>query len=155
SGFEITMSGAGKLGTVPLNILGGYTYIDPIFQNFDSVTNEQSSADYNVLKYRFRHTAKVDAEVTLRYFRIGTALYYYSFMEAIDQVFNQFITGLAAYRETNDNAVFVADVRAAILVNENFEISLLANNVFNAEYMIRPAYAEAPISYTLKMKINL
>ncbi|MFN3939933.1 MAG: TonB-dependent receptor, partial [Chitinophagales bacterium] len=65
SGFEITMSGAGKLGTVPLNILGGYTYIDPIFQNFDSVTNEQSSADYNVLKYRFRHTAKVDAEVTL------------------------------------------------------------------------------------------
>lgn len=155
SGFEISIAGTGNLGNVPFNIVGGYTYIDPIFQDFDSITDEQSSADYNVLKYRFRHTAKLDAEATIHKFRIGTAMYYYSFMEAIDQVFNQFITGLAEYRELNDGPIFVADLRTAFLINKNFEISFLVNNILNAEYMIRPALAEAPVNYTLKMKWNL
>lgn len=153
-GFEISVGSSGSIGRVPINIIGGYTYIDPIFQDFDSATDAQSSADYNVLKYRFRHTAKVDAEATFGKFRIGTAVYYYSFMEAIDQVFNVFINGLAEYREINDTGFLVADLRAAYLVNTHLEISFLVNNIFNQEYMIRPALAEAPINYTLKMRVH-
>lgn len=153
-GYEISVGGSGNLGNIHINFVGGYTYIDPTFQNFDSITDKQSSADYNVLKYRFRHTAKMDVEATVKKFRIGTAVYYYSFMEAIDQIFNVYINGLAEYREINDTGFFVADFRAAYLFNKNFEISALVNNIFNQEYMIRPALSEATINYTLKMKVN-
>lgn len=153
-GFEVSVGGSGNIGTVPVSFVGGYTYIDPIFRDFDSIADTQSSADYNVLKYRFRHTAKMDVEATVRKMRFGAAGYYYSFMEAIDQIFTVFITGLEQYREVNDTGFFVADVRAAYVFNDNFEISVLVNNVFNREYMIRPALSEAPIHYTLKMRVN-
>ncbi|MBK9456357.1 MAG: TonB-dependent receptor [Bacteroidetes bacterium] len=70
-GGEISFIGEGKIGTVPTTLIAGYTYIDPKFKDFDSIQNALSSADYNVLKYRFRHTVKFDVESTIKNFVLG------------------------------------------------------------------------------------
>lgn len=65
-GGEISVIGEGKFGNIPTTLIAGYTYINPTFQDFDSLQNALSSADENVLKYRFKHTIKFDAESTIK-----------------------------------------------------------------------------------------
>ena len=102
-GGEVSVSGAGKFGRFPLSVLAGYTYIDPVFQDFDNLTDANSTADYNILKYRFKHVVKFDAESSFEHFRPGIEVQYNSYMEAIDQVFLSFIAGLEEYRAANDH----------------------------------------------------
>ncbi|MBC8173402.1 MAG: TonB-dependent receptor [Chitinophagales bacterium] len=163
-GIEISLIGEGKLGNIHTTILTGYTYIDPKFQEFDSVTDASSSADYNILKYRFKHTAKLDVECTIRKFRIGAYINYFSFMEAVDAAFVDpispgstvyIIPGLQQYRDAHHNGDFVMDVRLAYKINAANEISLLCNNLLNREYSVRPAMMEAPRNITIKYSVKL
>jgi iron complex outermembrane receptor protein len=117
-GGEFTIIGTGKLGgRIPMNILAGYTYIDPrnlnwnkplaLYDKYGNQVNkvidstsfftefvakdysETSSSKRNVLKYRNRHTLKADIEWI--FFKekvgIGLSVQYTSFMENIDRVF--------------------------------------------------------------------
>ncbi len=164
SGAEISFIGEGKIGTIPTTLIVGYTYIDPKFQDFDSLQNVLSSADYNVLKYRFRHTIKFDAESTIKQFRIGVTCNYNSFMEAVDAAFVDpiipainlyIIDGLQDYRDAHNTGDYVLDIRLAYNVNEKNEVALLCNNVLNREYSQRPAMMEAPRNFTLKYTVNI
>lgn len=162
-GMEFSLTGEGKLGSLPTTIIAGYTYIDPKFQQFDSITDAGSSADYNVLKYRFRHTAKMDVETTIKQFRLGINLQYYSFMEAVDVAFVDpifpgtdlhIIPGLQEYRDAHDGGDVILNARLAFTMHSNNEIALICNNLLNREYSIRPAMMEAPRSITLKYSVN-
>ncbi len=143
SGTEITFIGEGKIGNIPVSLIAGYTYIDPIFQQFDSVQNALSSADFNVLKYRFRHVVKADAESTVKMFRIGLSFTYLSFMEAVDAAFVDpvvpgstvyIVPDLQQYRDEHNDGDYVLDARLAYLLNDKNEFTLLVNNVFNRQY---------------------
>jgi len=152
-GVELTIAGQGQIGTWPTQVLAGYTYIDPTFQEFTQEIANLSSADFNVLKYRFKHTAKFDVESNIAKspFHVGVAMNYTSFMEAIDVAFLGFIPGLQDWRETNDsgNAIFSARIRYDI--NDKFNISAIGKNLTNRQYTLRPALIEAPRNYTLKL----
>src|SRR6185436_13899286 len=64
-GWDISLTGQGKIGNVPLTLLCGYTYIDPRQVDFDPKTDTvNSSVNYNILKYRYKHMFKGDAEAT-------------------------------------------------------------------------------------------
>lgn len=154
AGIEIGLMGTGVIGPVPLDISTGYTFIDPIFIDFDSVADFHSSADYNVLKYRFRHTFKADVETRLRRLAVGASARYYSFMEAIDRVFEIFIAGIADFREQNDNGDWVFDTRLGIEVGDA-ELWLIVSNVFNNEYTLRPALLEPPRNIVLRLNYDL
>ncbi len=163
-GFEVSFIGQGKLGQVPTSLIAGYTYIDPTFQVFDSLQNALSSADYNVLKYRFRHTVKFDVESTFDQFRIGVTCNYNSFMEAVDAAFVDpiipsiglyIIEGLQEYRDNNDQGDYVIDIRTAYTLKNNNEISLICANLLNRAYSMRPAMMEAPRNITLKYSVRL
>lgn len=163
-GAEISFIGEGKIGNIPTTLIAGYTYIDPKFQVFDSLQNALSSADYNVLKYRFRHTVKFDVESTFHKFRFGAACNYTSFMEAVDAAFVDpiipaiglyIIEGLQEYRDEHDSGDYVIDLRAAWVFNDRNEISVNCNNLLNREYSVRPAKMEAPRNIMVKYSLNL
>ncbi|MFN0275415.1 MAG: TonB-dependent receptor [Chitinophagales bacterium] len=163
-GIEFSLIGDGKLGSIPTTLIAGYTYLDPKFQVFDSLADASSSADYNILKYRFKHTAKLDVESTIKKFRAGISLNYFSFMEAVDAKFVEplfdgteiyIIPGLAEFREEHNNGDYIIDLRLAYLINSSNEVSLLCNNLLNREYTIRPAMMEAPRSLSVKYVVKL
>lgn len=163
-GGEISFIGEGRIGTVPTTLIAGYTYIDPKFKDFDSIQNALSSADYNVLKYRFRHTVKFDVESTIKKFRIGATCNYNSFMEAVDAAFVDpiipainlyIIDGLQQYRDEHADGDWIVDIRLAYNINSSSEVSLLCNNVLNREYSSRPAMMDAPRNFTLKYSLTL
>lgn len=167
-GSEISVFGEGKIGNVPTTLIAGYTWIDPKFQEFDSIQDASSSADYNILKYRFKHTVKLDAESTIKKFRAGITFNYYSFMEAVDAAFVDpvfdlpgddndiyIIPGLQAYRDAHHNGDAIFDMRLAYIFNEKNEISLICNNLFNRAYTLRPAIMEAPRNLTVKYAVKL
>jgi outer membrane receptor protein involved in Fe transport len=151
SGMEITLAGEGKIGKFPLNIIFGYTYINPVYADFDSATEALSSADYNVLKYRFRHTVKINLESDLKHWQFGISGRYYSFMEAIDKVFEVLIPGVQDFRKNNAHGAFVFDLSIGFHYAEKGTISLIVKNSLNTEYSLRPALMEAPRNYTLKV----
>ncbi|MBP9221767.1 MAG: hypothetical protein KBF42_10295, partial [Chitinophagales bacterium] len=163
-GGEISVIGEGKFGNIPTTLIAGYTYINPTFQDFDSLQNALSSADENVLKYRFKHTIKFDAESTIKKFRIGTTVYYYSFMEAVDAAFVDpiipgttiyIVPGLQQYRDEHNTGDCIVDIRLAFLINPTNEISLICTNLLNRDYSIRPAMMEAPRNLTVRYAVKL
>src|SRR5690606_31606565 len=65
AGVEFSFNSQGKIGEVELTSLVGYTYMNPISLNNDSVYRATfSDSNSNVLKYRFNHLVKADIEAT-------------------------------------------------------------------------------------------
>ena len=149
-GFEISIAGEGKLLGTTTSILAGYTYIDPKFQKFTTRDSINSSVDYNVLKYRYRHSLKFDAETKIKKFSVGIAFFYNSHMEAIDEIFELFIPGLRQQRMEDMNGYFTVDARAAYQITKSIKIAIIGKNIFNEQYTARPGLLEAPTSLTCR-----
>ncbi len=149
-GLELSMGGQGDLWGMPTTLLAGYTFTDPRFKIFDEEANRTSSADYNILKYRFRHNVKFDVETQLKAFSVGVAANYTSRMEAIDNILT-LLAGIGEFRDSHDTGVLLLGVRAAYRPFDGAKISLLANNLLNKEYSQRPGLLEAPRNVTVRL----
>jgi iron complex outermembrane receptor protein len=158
-GFELSVQGQTRLGNFTPSVLLGYTYIDPRFRNFEPRRDTASlSVGYNVLKYRFRHNFKLDAELAHRKFLVGVAILYNSNMEAIDRILEtndplfrlilgtaaQSFASIRAFRRQNDNGFMTLDIRAAYFFTPKLKLSLIGANLTNTEYAYRPGLVEAP-----------
>ncbi len=183
-GAEISFLGQGELFGVPTNLIAGYTYIDPQYQNFDAQTAANSTSNENILKYRFRHTAKLDIESTFKKkLSIGASLQYNSKMEALDiyfydlgkflladfedlintiqpngQGFDELagdILGIKAFRDRKDGGTAVLDFRVAYNISEVAKISFILKNATNQVYTLRPALMEAPMNLTVRADVTL
>ena len=144
NGFEVSVAGQGRVGSITPSVLIGYTYIDPKFKNFTRADSLASTANYNVLKYRFRHNFKFDAEMSHAKFSVGAAVLYNSNMEAIDRIFDLVIKGVNAFRTQHDKGFITADIRAAYKFTPKIKMSVIGANIFNEEYAYRPGLVEAP-----------
>ena len=149
-GIEFSIAGQGELFGTTTSLLGGYTYIDPKFQDFTAEDSLFSSADYNVLKYRYRHSFKFDIETKIKKFSVGLAVFYNSNMEAVDKVFEVFIPGLAVQRREDTNGYTTFDLRVAYQIIPSIKVALIGKNIFNEEYTSRPALLEAPTNITCR-----
>ncbi len=152
-GVDVNVAGQGQVGAWQLDLLGGYTWIDPRFINWSDQINQGSSADYNVLKYRFRHSAKIDVQLTKKPISVGLNAFYNSFMEAIDAIFESdlVVKGLKSWRQQHMQGHFIASARASWQVNDTWKLSFLVDNLFNEEYMFRPALLEPVRTFTLRI----
>ncbi len=182
SGFDVTLAGEGKIFGKNTQALIGYTYIDPIFLNwtkisrsFDSIPTNRpltageisyfgSASTTNVLKYRFRHTAKADIETRiLPFLAIGGSWNFLTNVENIDNVFVAELGQILApgygnnatnsgyyYRHLGGSASII-DARVAWIPNDHIRLSFLCKNLFNEEYMFRPALMESPRNFTLRL----
>jgi iron complex outermembrane receptor protein len=77
-------------------------------------------------------------------------------MENIDAVFESpaTIAGVQHYREKHDYGDWVFDLRTGYRISEMFRISLIIKNLFNHEYMERPADMQAPRSFTMQLSFH-
>ena len=162
SGYEVSVIGQATLVNIPIQILTGYTYIDPIYKDFE--TNEQIrnsvSESVNILKYRARHQIKCDMEADFGRVRFGASWQYTSHIVNIDKAFesvppiNFDLFGLREYRDINDSGFHLLDCRV-IFEFKPLSITLLANNILNSEYSLRPALLEAPRHVGIRCDVEI
>ena len=152
SGIDISLMGQGKIGPINVSTLLGYTYINPIQTDFDeAVDTAKGTTTKNILKYRYQHTAKGDIELGYKRFSFGVSCRYNSYMENIDRFFTEAIPGIAEYRERNKNGDVVFDSRLSYQASKTIKVAFIVNNVFNREYITRPADVQAPRSFALQV----
>ena len=150
NGYEISLAGKSTNLENPVQILGGYTFINPVFQDFTEEEMLRSSADYNILKYRSKHFFKLDFETKIKKLSLGANLNYTSNMEAIDAIFELVIPGLQRFRMEHNKGYSILGVRIAYEL-KNWTFSLLGQNLLNQEYSIRPGLLEDPANLTFKI----
>ncbi|MBP6397157.1 MAG: TonB-dependent receptor [Saprospiraceae bacterium] len=161
SGYEAGLTGQFDIFSVPVTTIIGYTYINPIYKNFDQrpEIKDNISTTQNVLKYRSKHSAKADLEASYKNFKLGYAIQYYSHVINIDSRFEAPIAevdlfSIKAYRDIdNDGSVFM-DARLSYTYNK-YTLGFLINNLTNAAYTTRPGLLEAPRNVSVRLDVAL
>ncbi len=171
SGLELSLSGQGKLNEdLSINVLGGYTYMNPIPLDTSEVYAEvlgnivtygNSSSDPSILKYRYNHIAKLDMELIYKKLSLGSSFRYNDFMKNIDKIFaseffaEEIVGGIPEARENFKNGDFIVDFRTSYQLNDVTKISLVINNLLNREYMSRPANMMPPRTIALQCNMKI
>jgi len=154
TGVDLLVGSSGYLGTALVNYFIGYTYMNPIDLDADTLEN-------NILKYRYRHSLKGDIEFTFKRLSTGLNFIYGSHMERIDEAFEEKILGkeifpgLKEYRIKNDKGFIVFDFRIAYQVTASSKLAFFIKNVFNREYMGRPGDIQPPLNISLQYVLEL
>jgi outer membrane cobalamin receptor len=171
-GIEGSLAGEGKIAKdLSITVLGGYTYVLPqaLYPNqvfaIDStpqaMTYNFTSTDTtdNILKYRFKHIAKADIQITYRKISIGGSWRYYTFMQNIDLTFYRLEpvlhSGIEKYRDKHHADTHIFDARIAVDINSNFKIAFVVNNVTNLSYSLRPLKIESPRTFALQLSLKV
>ncbi|MEN8224965.1 MAG: TonB-dependent receptor [Bacteroidota bacterium] len=160
NGVDISLNGQGNAGSLFVQFFAGYTYMNPLDLSEDSIAAEANG--HQILKYRYRHSAKADVEVKYKKLFWGLTSVYSSFMKRIDAAFEEnilgqyFFPGLKEYRIENNKGAWVFNLRAGWNLSPSSKISIHINNLFNKEYMGRPGDIQAPQNLSLQylLKIN-
>ena len=186
SGLEISCNGRGNINNnLVLNLLAGYTYMDHFSLTPDEVyaegangpiTYTNSSSDPDLLKYRYNHIAKIDAEMIYKNASFGCSFRYNDYMKNIDHIFTTIaindglivehngelvtviepvIPGINESRKNAENGDFIIDCRLGYQVNENMKFGLIINNLLNREYMTRPATMMSPRTFAMQLALKI
>lgn len=172
TGWDFSLSGAGKIGRFEIALLTGYTYTNPIDPDFDPLVDTTGSfKGSNLLKYRSQHMFKNDIQVDYKKFSIGFSSRFTSFMENIDYRFEEpliyellvpgtalynnpalyVLPGLKEYRKKHKHEGWQHDARMSYKISKELKASIIISNFFNQEFMSRPGYVEAPRMFTMQM----
>jgi iron complex outermembrane receptor protein len=173
AGIEFSFNSTGKIGKFEIISLMGYTFMNPISLNNDSVYRQTfSDPTTDILKYRFRHLAKLDVEVNYEKYSIGFSARYNSFMQNIDRLFEisaeEFLFGVPPaegtgtfilpgnqeYRQEFNRGNLVFDLRLGYKLNDTYRIGFMVNNLFNEEYTSRPGDIQPPRHYMLQVQMK-
>jgi iron complex outermembrane receptor protein len=162
-GGEISVAGQGKIGKVAIDLIAGYNYLDPRYVNFnDSIDGKPiiatTSDSVNILKYRSRHSGKIDLQATYKDISAGFNFIYMSFMENIDNYLDgqQTFPSIRAFRDKPEVQMGTFILNARVSYKYKFaKISLLGNNLLNNEYWLRPGRLEAPRNIALRLDFNI
>ncbi len=161
TGLEVSFNSIGKIKEVELVTLIGYTYMNPISLNQDSIYKLNfSDPNTNMLKYRFNHLAKADLEATYKNFSLGFSARYNSYMSNIDAIFEQgvagtqILPGLKNYRDKNNHGNLVFDVRIGYQAWKHYRIGFMINNLLNTEYTTRPGDIQAPRTFIVQLQFK-
>lgn len=158
TGVDISLMGEGKLGPIEVKALLGYTYIDPIQTDFDSIRDAGTNTSRsNLLKYRYQHSGKADLELGYWRFSTGISMRANSFMENIDVFFGEndaYFPGMKKYREEHNKGDAIWDYRLSYQLMKTAKITAIINNMFNREVMGRPADLQPPRVYALQLTVK-
>jgi outer membrane cobalamin receptor len=147
AGFETTLAGTGKLFNLPLTIMAGYTFINPIDLN---VAEAGDTTDNQYLKYRYKHSVKGDIELSPGRFTLGYTIIYNSRMENIDEVFlspiigELILPGFPDYWARNNNGYTLMNARVLYDITDFMNVGMILRNLTNKEYMGRPGDIRPP-----------
>ncbi len=180
-GIDLSMAGKSNLTkNMELSFLTGYNYIVPKTLNPDyiyAVDDINRKYSYNttsmdsasrILKYRFLHNIKFDAELTFKSkFSLGLSMKYFSKIVNMDAIIKDFEETTAASGGDKQNIRYmdyfnahrfgniVFDSRISYSVNEHHKIAFIGSNILNRSYSLRPLKIEPPrtimFQYTWKI----
>lgn len=150
AGFELSTIAQGNLFNIPFSFLIGYTYLDAR-ELTDAAKNNKNRE--NFLNYRTRHSAKGDAQATYKRVVLGLTYTYNSFMVNIDDRIGA-LPGIAEFRTKHNKGQAIFDVRLGCTITDKFKLMLLAKNILNTQYSIRPAFIEPPRNYTVQLSYD-
>ncbi len=165
TGFEITLNGQGSIGELPVEFSTGYTYTDPVEKNFDPAKSTATTTK-NILKYRFYHSAKAGINISYRKFSTGITMDYHSYMINIDKAFEDslrfsngipygiIVPGMKAYRAANNKGDVLFNWRLTWQPIALTRFSFIINNLFNREYMTRPADVGPPRVFAIQASVR-
>jgi iron complex outermembrane receptor protein len=188
TGIDASFMGMAKLGKkTNLTFMTGYNYIVPKTLSPDYVyatdslnrvfTYNSTSLDGSkgILKYRFLHNVKLDAEMTYdKKLSFGISAKYFSKivnMDAIIKDFEELTTDTTSdignwlqdlrymdYYNSHRFGNWIFDARFSYSFNETHKIAIIGSNIFNRSYSLRPLKIEAPrtimVQYTYKFDKN-
>lgn len=180
-GLDISLAGKSNLSkTTEITFLTGYNYIVPKTLNPDyvyAIDDINRVYSYNttsldpqskILKYRFLHNVKFDAELTYKSkFSIGLSMKYFSKIVNMDAIIKDFEETTAASGGDKQNIRYmdyfnshrfgniIFDARMSYRISENHKIALIGSNILNRSYSLRPLKIEPPRSIMLQYTWNL
>jgi len=167
-GIEFSATGSGRIAkNLQLDVLAGYTYIDPRQISYSDAYIEKAVPDYvmgsdssNFLKYRYQHLVRLDAEFTFQKAAFGSSLRYNSFMVNVDKFFvdevgDQLTPGVGNYREHRRQGDLVCDMRISYLLAGHLKAAFICKNVFNYIFMQRPADMQPPRTFVLQVNYSM
>ena len=173
TGQELSFQTQGPLGPLTCTILGGMTWINPKFLEWDTTGRQLpinewstatrgqlnvigSSASYNILKYRAKQTARGDITLTYNSWSLGMDLLYSADVPAVDYLFETgaIIQGVKEFHEKHDKGYIILGARCS-KVFKKWEIQLNVHNLTNQTYSVRPGLREAPISTSLRIQYRI
>ncbi len=172
NGVDMSVMAEGMIGKVKSTVMLAYTFMNPVQVNPDSIIMANISGETQTLKYRYRHSVKMDWESNYQKVSIGTTVLYNSFMQNIDAVFAntkpqqnvfgtifEFGTGLpstiTAFRNRYHKGTLLWDMRLAYQLSSQAKVAFIARNMLNTIYAERPALIGALRHFTLQLAVDL
>lgn len=181
TGIDASFVGGAKVTKKSeMTFLLGYNYIVPKTLSPDLVyatdslnrvfTYNSTSLDPSngILKYRFLHNVKLDAEFVYdKKLSIGMSAKYFSKMINMDAIIkdfeevtinNELIQDLRYMDFFNSHRFgnWIFDARLSYNVNETHKLALIGSNILNRTYSLRPLKIEAPrtlmVQYTYRLE---
>lgn len=146
---ELVMNGS--IGSVNTTVSGGYTYIYPVEYN---VSTNRNTGIY--LKYRRKHSGKLNLNTSWRKYEAGLNLYAKSKILRIDDFFLNETTGEAilpgfpGYWEDHNKGYLLLDGTLGYRFSDRFILSLAVRNITNTEYLGRPGDIQPQRSFSLR-----
>lgn len=181
TGIDASFVGGAKVTKKSeMSFLLGYNYIVPKTLSPDLVyatdslnrvfTYNSTSLDPSngILKYRFLHNVKLDAEFVYdKKLSIGMSAKYFSKMVNMDAIIkdfeeitinNELLQDLRYMDFFNSHRFgnWIFDMRVSYNVNETHKLALIGSNILNRTYSLRPLKIEAPrtvmVQYTYRLE---
>jgi len=165
NGIEASVAGNGKIGPFEISLFAGYTYTQPLNLNYNPNIDTIKNANANVLKYRFFHNVKGDIQIDYKKVFVGLSCRYNSNIINIDDSFQRpvfsyiipgatfgptILPGLENYRAIHNTGNLYFDFRIGYQVSKANKVSLIINNLMNAENMGRPGDMQPPRLFMLQ-----
>ncbi|HSY75664.1 MAG TPA: TonB-dependent receptor, partial [Bacteroidia bacterium] len=176
-GAELSYTAEGKIFGLPIQIIAGITYINPINMDQRDTVNKYESthpaltsaqkdslSQTEILNYRYHYSAKLGFEITDKKWIFGANVRYTSFMVNMDKIFlgqdpllQGFapIPGIEQFRETDHKGDYIIDAHIGYQVSDAVKISFIVKNLLNRAYMIRPALLGPPQNFIVQANIKI
>jgi iron complex outermembrane receptor protein len=171
-GFDLSLTGEGKIKDVMIRILTGYTYSLPVNMSVDNSLKDYGNyADlfikslgtdkaqpgsqlYNsLLLYRNRTTAKFDLDLAYHKLTFGYTIFYYSVYERVDE-FVMLLPGVKKFYSNAGTGDIVHNIRIGLRPNKNYSFGFLVNNLTNKEYATRPGKMDPARTLVVQLLVN-
>jgi len=185
TGLDMSLNGSAKWGVKKvhnINLMAGYTYVLPVSLEPDliyatdyfptgsreySYNTTSENPESKIMKYRFKHTIKVDMEYLYKGFFIGASARYFSKMENVDKSIFELEDNTSQigksvppllfrnYYDKYNKGNIVFDARIGYEFKKKYKIALISNNLLNRTYSLRPLKAEPMQSVILQLVASL
>jgi len=183
TGLDLSLNGIAKIfKDFNIYMLMGYTYVLPIALQPDYVFAHDyksgtvgSDFSYNstsvdpsqkILKYRFKHTAKIDLEIDYKKFSIGGSMKYFSKTENLDKAIFDFEDATTSAGGTLQSVLYrkyyynhnhgntIMDGRINYGIGKHHKVGFIVNNLLNCWYSLRPLKAEPIRKFMVQYRLE-